>query len=480
MKFINKLYENEELTYEDVFILQDYFDGISRLETNITPNFDIWTTLPIVSANMNAVTGKRMAETLARYWALGVLPQDMNLETLERIIKAIKSSHIKFDTPITVDEKNTVRDALWIIHKRSHNCVILVDKSHKPISIFKPQDMKDVDQYSLLKDLSKNFLISWDENITDEQAFNLMEKNSISSLPIVNKKWILIWILTKENVIRNSIYSPALDKKGKLNVSIAMWINNFIDRAKLASELWVETFVLDTAHWFQRKMIESIKLFRKEFGKKYKLIAWNLCTAEWTKALLQAWADGVKVWIGPWAMCTTRMQTAVWRPQFSAVYHCSMQAKKLWWFVWADGWIKNPRDICLALAAGASHAMIWTTLTWTYESTWDIKYDEHWNMYKENYWMASKKAVDNRNRKLSQFEIAKKQFFVEWISTSRIYLKKWRESVWNIVDEFISGLRSSMTYVWAKNLEEYNEKVNIWVQNHSWYLEWTPHGKLLK
>jgi IMP dehydrogenase len=127
MKFNNPIYEKEELTYQDVFLFQNYYDWYSRSEVNIQPKYNFWTQLPIVSANMNAVTWKRMAETIARYGGLWVLPQDMSIEVLEWIIKHIKNASVKYDTPITVKASNTIRDALWIIHKRSHNRVVMIN-----------------------------------------------------------------------------------------------------------------------------------------------------------------------------------------------------------------------------------------------------------------------------------------------------------------------------------------------------------------
>lgn len=113
MRFANQRYENEEITYEDVFLFQSYFQGNSRLDdTSVIPTAPFGTNIPIVSANMNAVTGKRLAETLARYGGLGILPQDMDLSVMKRIVASIKSAHTEFDTPITVTLENTVRDAL--------------------------------------------------------------------------------------------------------------------------------------------------------------------------------------------------------------------------------------------------------------------------------------------------------------------------------------------------------------------------------
>ena len=179
-------------------------------------------------------------------------------------------------------------------------------------------------------------------------------------------------------------------------------------------------------------------------------------------------------------MCTTRIMTWVWRPQFSAILECAKKAEELGWFIIADGWIKNPRDLALSCIAWANHVMIWTIFTWTFESTWDIFLDHDELMYKKNYGMASKKAVNLRNSKISRFEQVRKQIFIEWISDSKIYLKEWWKSVWDVVDKFTTWLRSSMTYVWASNLVEFSEKAVIWVQTAAWFSEWTPHWKLKK
>ncbi len=245
-------------------------------------------------------------------------------------------------------------------------------------------------------------------------------------------------------------------------------------------DMGVEIFVLDTAHGYQKKMIEAIKNFRKEFGNKVTLIAGNIITEKATRDLIKAGANGVKVGIGPGAMCTTRMKTGVGRPQFSAVYHCAREARKLGGFVWADGGIREPRDVCLALAAGASHVMIGSLFAGTYESTGDIRYDGNGAMYKENYGMASGKAVNLRTGGLSPFEQAKRALFHEGISTSRIYLRKGWESVGDVVDECMTGLRSSMTYVGARNLEEFHEKTIIGVQTSAGFHEGTPHGKVIQ
>ncbi len=155
-----------------------------------------------------------------------------------------------------------------------------------------------------------------------------------------------------------------------------------------------------------------------------------MCTAEGTRDLIEAGADIVKVNVGPGAMCTTRMQTGAGRPTFT-VGACTAPARPAGRgkHVWADGGVREPRDVALYLAAGASRVMVGTALAGTYESPGDVKEDSDGRLYKENYGMASARAVSDRTADLDPFERAKKAFFREGISTSRIYIREGRESV---------------------------------------------------
>jgi len=479
MQFLNPEVDTQkELTFADLFIVQQYSDISSRRSINLTPNTPLSTTLPIISANMNSVTGKRMSETLARYGGMWVLPQDMSLDKMLEIINFIHNADTKFDTALTLKKEAKIREAQWIIWKRAHDSVIITDENNLPVWIITSWDMKDKDQYTTLWGIIQSKkLITSDTEVSYEKAYQMMDAANISSLPIIGKDGKLKWMLTKKDAVRGDMYTPSLNKERKLNVSVALWINGYKDKIDALLDAWIDTIVLDTAHWLQKSMIDSISHVRNIVWSDIQIIAGNICTADGAKRLLEAGANGVKVWIWPWAMCTTRMQTGVWRPQFSAVKECSDVAHKLWWYVWADGWIKEPRDLALAIAAGASHAMIGSILAWTYESTWDIKEDGK-GKYKESHGMASSKAVLNRNGDLSPIEQARRDMYNEGISTSRVYMKPGRSSVWDLLDDFTTWLRSTMSYTWASSIEDYQDDVIVWVQSNAWYAEGKPHKTL--
>lgn len=482
MQFLHPEHDSQrELTFDDLFIVQQYWEGVdSRLNINIRPHSPLSTTLPIISANMNSVTGKRMSETLARYGGMGVLPQDMSLDKTLEIIDFIHQADTTFDTPLNVTKEDTIRDAKWIIHKRAHDAMIMVDDTGKPTGIFTSWDMQGYDQYTKLEEVrQKRKLITAREQISYEEAYNMMDEANISSLPIVNIEGKLVGIMTKKNAVRWDMYSPSLNKNGKLNVSVALGINSYKERIDSLINAGIDTIVLDTAHGLQPKMLQAIQEVRKIVWEHIQIVAGNIITADGAKRLIDAGANGLKVGIWPGAMCTTRMQTWVGRPQFSAVKECAEAIKDVdEAFVWADGGIKNPRDLSLALAAGASHAMIGSILAGTHESTGDIMYDEQGNTYKESHGMASSKAVLHRNQRLSPIQQARRDMFNEWISSSKVYMSPGRESVGDLVDEFSSGLRSTMAYTWASNIPEFQEKVIIGVQSSAWFEEGKAHRVL--
>src|SRR6202012_1851142 len=200
----------------------------------------------------------------------------------------------------------------------------------------------------------------------------------------------------------------------------------------------------DPAHGHQVKAMDAIKSIASlDLG--VPLVAGNVVSADGTRDLVNAGASIVKVGVGPGAMCTTRMMTGVGRPQFSAVLECAAAAKQLGAQVWADGGVRYPRDVALALAAGASNVMIGSWFAGTYESPGDVFRDPDGRLYKESFGMASARAVRLRSASLSPFERARKELFEEGISAARMYLDAQRPGVEDLIDAITAGLRSACT-----------------------------------
>lgn len=468
-----------ELALEDVFLVPQLFEGLSRLDVDLAPSDFAGGSHPVVTANMNAVTGRRMAETVARFGGLGVLPQDMSLETVERIVGQIRAADPRYDTPLFVSPDATLRDVEGFMRKRAHHMVVVVDDERRPIGVVTPADLRDRDQYSPVRHFMQTEVVTIPVGTANREGFLRMERMRLKAVPVLDADGRLCGILTRDDAVRLELLRASTNAHGALMVAAAVGISSEAkQRAAALAEIGVDVLVLDTAHGHQRRMLEAIRAVRA-VAPGIPLVAGNVCTAEGTRALIEAGADVVKVNVGPGAMCTTRMQTGVGRPTFSAVRACAAEARRLGKHAWADGGVRHPRDVALYVAAGASRVMIGTMLAGTFESPGDVKLDAEGRIYKQNYGMASARAVADRTAGLDAFERAKKAFFREGISTSRIYIQPGRESVGAILVDIITGLQSALTYVGAKNLEELHARAVVGVQTPSGYGEGTPHGKVV-
>lgn len=446
---------------------------MSRMDVDLATIDGSGATIPLVVANMTAISGRRMAETVARRGGLVVIPQDIPIPVVTDVIKWVKSRDVLFDTPITLEAHNTIADAASLIHKRAHGAIIVVAED-KPIGILTEADWEGADRFTQVEKVMSKDLLVIPDSLDARAAFDLLHEKNRKLAPVVDKNGRLVGILTRTGALRATLYQPALDQNGKLRIAAAVGVNG--DVAKKVTELieaGVDLLVVDTAHGHQEKMIEVLKTIRA-LSPKIPIVAGNVVTAEGVRDLIAAGADIVKVGVGPGAMCTTRMQTGVGRPQFSAVLECAAEAKKLGKHIWADGGVRHPRDVALALAAGASAVMIGSWFAGTYESPSDLRVDSQGRLYKESFGMASARAVAARTSGEDIFDRARKALFEEGISTSRMYLDPNHPGVEDLIDDIIAGLRSACTYAGAKNLVEFAERAVIGIQSAAGYAEGRP------
>jgi len=215
------------------------------------------------------------------------------------------------------------------------------------------------------------------------------------------------------------------------------------------------------------RALEAVKSLEVEIP----VVAGNIVTVEGVRDLVEAGADILKVGVGPGAMCTTRMMTAVGRPQFSAVLETAAAARELGAHVWADGGVRYPRDVALALAAGAASVMIGSWFAGTIEAPGQLETDDTGRLFKQSWGMASTKAVHARFGTLDPYELARKELFAEGISSSKIYLDPLRPSVEDLLDMITAGLRSSFTYAGAADLPAFHERATVGIQSAAGYEE---------
>jgi IMP dehydrogenase len=463
-----------DLTYNDVFMVPSLSAVPSRLDVDLTTPDGIGTTIPVVVSNMTAVAGKRMAETVARRGGLVVLPQDIPLDVVGSVIEFVKSRHRVYETPITLSPHHTIGDALGLVHKRAHGAVVVVDDGDRPVGVFTEHDAAGFDRFTQLHAVMSRELVTINDGTDAREAFEVLAATRRTVAPVLDDEGRLLGVVTRNGALRSTTYRPAVDADGRLMTAVAVGVNaDPATKAKALVGMGADVVVLDTAHGHQTRMLRAVEAVRGAIGDR-PLVAGNVVTADGTRELIEAGADIVKVGVGPGAMCTTRLMTGVGRPQFSAVVECADEAARLDRHVWADGGVRWPRDVALALAGGAASVMFGSWLAGTYESAADPMHDADGRVYKESFGMASNRAVKARTKDDDAFERARKELFEEGISTSRMYVDPERPGVEDILDQVVAGVRSACTYAGAANLTEFHDRVVVGVQSVSGYDEGLP------
>ncbi|MCD4535284.1 GuaB1 family IMP dehydrogenase-related protein [Nocardioides sp. cx-169] len=474
MHFLHETAPPHDLTYDDVFMVPRHSGVASRYDVDLATSDGTGATIPLVVSNMTAIAGKRMAETVARRGGLVVIPQDIPFAVVERVVADVKSRHLVFDTPIELTEHQTVAEALSLIPKRAHRAAVVVDALGRPLGVVSESDCAEVDRFAQVGQVMSRRPVLIPDDTDPRAAFDAIDQAGAILAVAVRRDGRLAGVLTRTGALRATLYRPAVDATGGLRVAAAVGVNG--DVAGKASELLgagVDCLVVDTAHGHQDRMLDALRAVRA-LDPEVPVAAGNVVSAEGTRALVEAGADIVKVGVGPGAMCTTRMMTGVGRPQFSAVLECAAAARELGSHVWADGGVRHPRDVALALAAGASSVMVGSWFAGTHESPGDLLEDSQGRAYKVSFGMASARAVANRTSTESAYDRARKGLYEEGISSSRMYLDPARPGVEDLIDEICSGVRSACTYAGAATLAELHDRAVVGVQSAAGFHEGRP------
>jgi IMP dehydrogenase len=476
VRFLDGQLPQQDLTYDDVFLVPCRSAITSRFDVELAASDGSGSQVPVVAANMTAVAGRRMAETLARRGALTVLPQDVAPQAVAEIVGWIKSRHPVWDTPLVLGPGDAVADALNLLPKRAHGAVVVVDDGGRPIGTVDEAACTGVDRFTRIADVLDPAPLTVAVDTPPREVFEALHGRRLALGLDADGR--LAGLLTELGALRAEVYRPTLDAAGKLRTAAALGINGDVAvKAKALLDAGVDVLVVDTAHGHQEKMLDALRAVRSvvdDAGTATPVAAGNVVTAEGVRDLAAAGANIVKVGVGPGAMCTTRMMTGVGRPQFSAVLECATAGREHGVRVWADGGVRHPRDVALALAAGASAVMIGSWLAGTYESPGDLLRDEAGRPYKESFGMASKRAVSARTRSDNTFDRARKALFEEGISSSRQLLDPQHPGVEDLLDGICSGVRSACTYTGARTLDEFADRAVIGVQTVAGFTEGKP------
>ncbi|MEV4774372.1 GuaB1 family IMP dehydrogenase-related protein [Microbacterium sp. LWH12-1.2] len=466
-----------DLTYSDVFLVPRRSAVSSRLQVDLAPRDGTAATLPLVASNMNSVTGPRLAAVLARRGGIGVLPQDMPLQHLDAAIRDVKSQPVLWDTPLVLPPEASVSDALRLVPAvAGHGVVVAAGRAPfdvgRILGILPASRLATALPDAQLGDLVHSGTPSLDaDDIGSERhAFDVITDAGVEMMTVIHHGH-LVGTLSARSALRSTLYRPALDAQGRLVVAAAIGINGDVAaKAKALAAAGVDVLVVDTAHGHQEGMLRALRSV-SELDLGLPIVAGNIVTADGVNDLVDSGATILKVGVGPGAMCTTRMMTAVGRPQFSAVLETAEAARQVGAHVWADGGVRYPRDVALALAAGAASVMIGSWFAGTIEAPGELQSDADGRIYKESWGMASTKAVQARFGRLDPYERARKELFAEGISSSKIYLDPLRPGVEDLLDMITSGVRSSFTYAGAATVAEFHDRAFVGLQSAAGYEE---------
>ncbi len=473
MQFLHDQAPAHDLTYDDVFMVPRHSTVASRYDVDLATSDGTGATLPLVVANMTAIAGKRMAETVARRGGLVVIPQDIPIPVVADVVGWVKQRHLVFDTPIELTPHATVAEALSLMPKRAHRAAVVVAEG-RPVGVVSAADCEDVDRFAQVREVMNRAPVTIDADTEPRAAFDAIDAARAPLAVAVDGSGRLVGVLTRTGALRATLYTPATDDSGGLRIAAAVGVNGDVaDKAGRLLAAGIDTLVVDTAHGDQARMLEALASVRA-LDPGVPVVAGNVVSAESTRSLIDAGADIVKVGVGPGAMCTTRMMTGVGRPQFSAVLECAAAARDLGKHVWADGGVRHPRDVALALAAGAASVMVGSWFAGTHESPGDLLEDSRGRAYKVSFGMASARAVANRTVGESAYDRARKGLYEEGISSSRMYLDPARPGVEDLIDQICSGVRSACTYAGAASLIELHDRALVGVQSTAGFTEGRP------
>ncbi|MBZ7934612.1 IMP dehydrogenase [Campylobacter sp. W0065] len=448
------------LTFEDVLLRPCYSEILPKqvqIHTQLTKNISL--NMPLISAAMDTVTEHRAAIMMARLGGLGVIHKNMDIVSQAREVKRVKKSEsgVIID-PIFISPKSSIAQALEIMAEYRISGIPVVDESKKLIGILTNRDLRFENDYSNLVEnvMTKAPLITAPKGCTLDDAEKIFNKNKVEKLPIIDSEDRLVGLITIKDLKKRKEYPNAnKDSFGRLRVGAAIGVGQ-IDRVDALVEAGVDVVVLDSAHGHSKGIIDTIKAIKQKYPK-LDLIAGNIATAAAAKALCEAGADAVKVGIGPGSICTTRIVSGVGVPQISAIDECAIEAKKYGVPVIADGGIKYSGDIAKALAAGASSVMIGSLLAGTDESPGEL-FTYQGRQYKSYRGMGSLGAMQKGSSdRYFQEGTAQDKLVPEGIEGRVPYVG----SIKSVVHQLLGGLRSSMGYVGAKNIQDFRDRAEF-------------------
>lgn len=449
---------DEGLTFDDVLLVPAYSQVLPRdvdITTKLTSSINL--NIPMLSAAMDTVTDSNLAIALAREGGLGVLHKNMSINMQAEQVRKVKRSEsgLILD-PITLGPEDTIGEAFRLMKENKIGGIPVVDKNFVLVGILTNRDLRFETnlKQKISSVMTKENLITAPEGTDLAKAEAIFKKNKVEKLPVVDKAGKLKGLVTFSDILKLQNHPLSVkDKFGRLLIAAGVGITkDTMERSEALSNAGVDVICLDSAHGHTKGVIDTLKLIKKNF-KNLQVIAGNIATAEGALALAAAGADAVKVGIGPGSICTTRVVAGIGIPQITAVMNVANALKGKNIGIISDGGIRYTGDMVKALAAGANCVMMGNIFAGTEESPGEtIIYEGR--KFKQYRGMGSLGAMaQGSSDRYFQEDDDIKKYVPEGIEGRVPYKGRLKE----ITHQFTGGLKAGMGYCGAatiKNLQK--------------------------
>ena len=469
----------EGITFDDVLLVpakSEILPQMAETQTRLTKKIHL--NIPLVSAAMDTVTESELAIAIAREGGIGIIHKNMAInQQAEEVDKVKRSESGMILKPVTLSADRKIEAAIEVM---SHFCIsgIPIVENEKLVGILTNRDLRFETDFNLkIKDvMTTENLITAPIGTTLEQAEQILQKNRIEKLPVVDKNNKLCGLITVKDIQKKLNFPFASkDEHGRLRVGAAVGVEqNKNKRATALIEAGVDVLVVDTAHGHSKGVIDSVRMLKNIFPD-IQIVAGNIATAQAAEELINAGANAVKVGIGPSGICTTRVVTGVGVPQITAIMNCSGVCKKHNIPIIADGGIKQIGDIAKALAAGADSVMVGNLFAGTKESPGEMIFLEG-RSYKVYRGMGSIEAMKKGSSD---------RYFQEGADASKLVPEgiegrvPYRGPLSDTHYQMVGGLKASIGYCGIKTINELKQNAQFIKISPATIQENHPHSVII-
>lgn len=467
------------ITFDDVLLIpakSSVHPSATTTVTNLTRTIQL--NIPIVSAAMDTVTEYELAIALAREGGIGFIHKNMTPERQAGQVDRVKRSESGIiSNPITLEAGELVKDALTVMRKYKISGVPITEGG-RLVGMLTSRDLRFVEDESLpvSEIMTSDGLVTAPEGIAMDEAKKILHQNRIEKLPVVDSEMHVKGLITFKDIKKKMDFPIACtDGEGRLRVGAAVGVGaDMMARVDLLVEAKVDVITLDTAHGHSKNVLDAVVKVKTRH-RKLQVIAGNIATSKAATDLIKTGADGIKVGMGPGAICTTRVVAGIGVPQITAIVDCASVASKVGVPIIADGGIKYSGDITKAIAAGADSVMVGSLFAGTEESPGQIELFEG-RAFKTYRGMGSLEAMrEGSGDRYMQEGVEDSKLVAEGIEGRVAYKGRLSDSVYQLV----GGLRSGMGYCGVASIDELKKKARFIQVSSASVREGHPHDVVI-